>query len=159
MCCRRLLWFLFVSSRRRHTRCALVTGVQTCALPICYLAFPETQTGALSAAFTMCARPPHSDCVIDGDTFYVGAQAIRIADIDTPETHPPRCDYEAELGDRATRRLLELLNDGPLALTPTGSRDDDRYGRKLRVVVRDGRSLGDVIVSEGLARPVTGRRG
>src|SRR3546814_7856269 len=24
----------FVSSRRRHTRCALVTGVQTCALPI-----------------------------------------------------------------------------------------------------------------------------
>src|SRR3546814_6828412 len=27
------LWFFF-SSRRRHTRCALVTGVQTCALPI-----------------------------------------------------------------------------------------------------------------------------
>src|SRR3546814_8924611 len=25
---------LFFSSRRRHTRCALVTGVQTCALPI-----------------------------------------------------------------------------------------------------------------------------
>src|SRR3546814_1481774 len=28
--------FLF-SSRRRHTRCALVTGVQTCALPICFV--------------------------------------------------------------------------------------------------------------------------
>src|SRR3546814_1446210 len=29
------LWcFFFFSSRRRHTRCALVTGVQTCALPI-----------------------------------------------------------------------------------------------------------------------------
>src|SRR3546814_3554538 len=27
----------FFSSRRRHTRCALVTGVQTCALPICLL--------------------------------------------------------------------------------------------------------------------------
>src|SRR3546814_8652526 len=27
--------FFFFSSRRRHTRCALVTGVQTCALPIC----------------------------------------------------------------------------------------------------------------------------
>src|SRR3546814_7938122 len=27
--------FFFYSSRRRHTRCALVTGVQTCALPIC----------------------------------------------------------------------------------------------------------------------------
>src|SRR3546814_721478 len=29
------LVFFFFSSRRRHTRCALVTGVQTCALPIC----------------------------------------------------------------------------------------------------------------------------
>src|SRR3546814_4248209 len=30
-----LCWcFFFFSSRRRHTRCALVTGVQTCALPI-----------------------------------------------------------------------------------------------------------------------------
>src|SRR3546814_10446442 len=26
--------YFFLSSRRRHTRCALVTGVQTCALPI-----------------------------------------------------------------------------------------------------------------------------
>src|SRR3546814_2700121 len=30
LCCR----CFFFSSRRRHTRCALVTGVQTCALPI-----------------------------------------------------------------------------------------------------------------------------
>src|SRR3546814_1686329 len=29
------LVFVFFSSRRRHTSCALVTGVQTCALPIC----------------------------------------------------------------------------------------------------------------------------
>src|SRR3546814_7577166 len=28
------MYFVFFSSRRRHTRCALVTGVQTCALPI-----------------------------------------------------------------------------------------------------------------------------
>src|SRR3546814_1034169 len=28
------MWVFFFSSRRRHTRCALVTGVQTCALPI-----------------------------------------------------------------------------------------------------------------------------
>src|SRR3546814_6759772 len=29
-----VLCLFFFSSRRRHTRCALVTGVQTCALPI-----------------------------------------------------------------------------------------------------------------------------
>src|SRR3546814_8235324 len=28
------MFFFCFSSRRRHTRCALVTGVQTCALPI-----------------------------------------------------------------------------------------------------------------------------
>src|SRR3546814_8317146 len=38
-CCMGVLSFyvlicFFFSSRRRHTRCALVTGVQTCALPI-----------------------------------------------------------------------------------------------------------------------------
>src|SRR3546814_1007334 len=32
-----LFFVFFFSSRRRHTRCALVTGVQTCALPICRL--------------------------------------------------------------------------------------------------------------------------
>src|SRR3546814_9962208 len=36
--------FFFFSSRRRHTRCALVTGVQTCALPI--LAADPTRSGA-----------------------------------------------------------------------------------------------------------------
>src|SRR3546814_3736221 len=40
--------FFFFSSRRRHTRCALVTGVQTCALPI----FIRHRTRAAS-----CANP------------------------------------------------------------------------------------------------------
>src|SRR3546814_4845251 len=31
----KMCYYFFFSSRRRHTRCALVTGVQTCALPIC----------------------------------------------------------------------------------------------------------------------------
>src|SRR3546814_11023843 len=33
----------FFSSRRRHTRCALVTGVQTCALPISYPGLREVK--------------------------------------------------------------------------------------------------------------------
>src|SRR3546814_4707471 len=33
----------FFSSRRRHTRCALVTGVQTCALPISLQHFAATR--------------------------------------------------------------------------------------------------------------------
>src|SRR3546814_3380237 len=37
--------FFFFSSRRRHTRCALVTGVQTCALPISIGPIPGELTG------------------------------------------------------------------------------------------------------------------
>src|SRR3546814_9850860 len=36
-----LILCFFFSSRKRHTRCALVTGVQTCALPISMRAKPE----------------------------------------------------------------------------------------------------------------------
>src|SRR3546814_3482652 len=39
----------FFSSRRRHTRCALVTGVQTCALPIYDVPGPEILDAAVSA--------------------------------------------------------------------------------------------------------------
>src|SRR3546814_19022221 len=37
--------YFFFSSRRRHTRCALVTGVQTCALPIFWLSMTDTTIG------------------------------------------------------------------------------------------------------------------
>src|SRR3546814_9383440 len=42
MCYRASTELFFFSSRRRHTRCALVTGVQTCALPICNVPWVET---------------------------------------------------------------------------------------------------------------------
>ncbi|WP_454858520.1 thermonuclease family protein [Rhizobium binxianense] len=83
---------------------------------------------------------------------------IRVADIDAPETHPPRCEREARLGARATNRLLQLLNHGPFELRAWPGRDEDQYGRKLRVVIRHGRSLGDILVAEGIARTWTGRR-
>src|SRR3546814_19310551 len=40
----------FLSSRRRHTSCALVTGVQTCALPICRRREPSSAESSLLAA-------------------------------------------------------------------------------------------------------------
>src|SRR3546814_7271584 len=41
------------SSRRRHTRCALVTGVQTCALPIC---FEFVAPGRTNLEYASCAE-------------------------------------------------------------------------------------------------------
>src|SRR3546814_9176303 len=69
------LYVLFVcvllSSRRRHTRCALVTGVQTCALPISRLisnrahgALGYSLPGVLGAYF---ARPSAKCVAVMGD--------------------------------------------------------------------------------------------
>jgi micrococcal nuclease len=108
-------------------------------------------------SYPLCSRATRRNCVVDGDTFYTAKDKIRISDIDAPETHPPHCAEEADLGDRATNRLSELLSAGAFELVSAG-RDEDRYGRKLRVVMRDGRSIGDILVSEGIARTWTGRR-
>lgn len=94
--------------------------------------------------------------VIDGDTFWAGSDKVRIADIDTPELEA-RCESEAVLAARATARLRDLLAAGPFLMEAV-ERDEDRYGRKLRIVTRGGRSLGDQLVAEGLARTWTGRR-
>src|SRR3546814_13883823 len=56
------VFIFFFSSRRRHTRCALVTGVQTCALPIsCPLGFDATGACRLGrdgrAALIGCVGP------------------------------------------------------------------------------------------------------
>ena len=113
---------------------------------------------ASTRAFTLCHTGGGTNCVVDGDTIWMDGEKIRVADIDAPETHPPRCEREADLGKRATLRLHELVNAGPFEARLIGDRDTDRYGRKLRVLMRNGRSLGDQLVSEGLARTWGGRR-
>jgi micrococcal nuclease len=109
------------------------------------------------SAFRLCGGRGQSNCVVDGDTIWYGGVKIRLADIDTPEVFSPRCASEAALGRRATERLLALLNAGPFEVVPI-ERDADRYGRKLRILERHGRSLGDILIAEGLARRWDGAR-
>src|SRR3546814_3531591 len=57
---------LFVSSRIRHTRCALVTGVQTCALPIWPgiedLVKPPAETPAIAFVDKMLVIAAEHEC-------------------------------------------------------------------------------------------------
>lgn len=112
---------------------------------------PDRTTHLAGLTFPMCGEGGGRNCVVDGDTFVLNGKAVRVADIDTPEAGNPKCRREAELAARATRRLRELLNAGPLDLVAQ-PRDEDIYGRKLRTVMRDGRSIGDTLIAEGLAR-------
>lgn len=137
---------------------ALILSLLFLASP--HFALAETAPGvALTAAnqYAKCGKAKRINCVVDGDTFWHQGAKIRIADINTPETSRPGCAYEAGLGARATVRLTQLLNAGPFVLKQEG-RDVDYYGRQLRTVTRDGRSLGRILVAEGLAENWTGRR-
>jgi micrococcal nuclease len=117
----------------------------------------EKQDEQHYARFGRCLGPIRGTCVVDGDTFWLDGTKIRIADINTPEISEPKCAAELALGERATERLVMLLNDGGFSLE-TIDRDEDAYGRKLRMVTRAGDSLGQMLVAEGLAERWTGPR-
>src|SRR3546814_17496466 len=65
-----MIGVFFFSSRRRHTRCALVTGVQTCALPICTPGDGRLMVG-IAGGFGASIRAP-------GHAHHNGMQTIRM---------------------------------------------------------------------------------
>ena len=113
---------------------------------------------ATSDSFRICGTFNRSACVIDGDTIDFRGQRIRMIDYDAPEIGEPKCDSERALGHRAKNRLVEILNSGTVEIRMSGTRDVDRFGRKLRLVTVNGRSVGDTLIAEGLAWPWEGRR-
>ena len=119
----------------------------------------EAAADGLRASFALCAGHARQTCVVDGDTLWFEGTKIRVADIDAPEVSRPGCAAEAQMGAAATARFMALLNAGPFTLAPDpASPDTDRYGRALRLVTRDGASLGAVLVDEGLAERWGGPR-
>ncbi len=109
------------------------------------------------ADFSICGRARRINCIVDGDTFWYRGEKIRIADINTPEISRPKCALEKRLGIKAQQRLHNLMNAERFSLVQ-GARNRDRYGRLLRTVKRGGRSLGAILVEEGLAHIWHGRR-
>src|SRR3546814_8628704 len=91
--------FFFFSSRRRHTRCALVTGVQTCALPISAIAANLREAG--DARFQGVAQP----ILLRGvpEQFVAGGR---------PECVRPRSDH-AHLAADDGEQLRQLIDAGP----------------------------------------------
>ena len=126
--------------------------------PIGFLASKPEQ---VDQRFTRCGRRRGQACVIDGDTFKLGDRKVRIIGIDTPETHPARCAEEARLGEAATAKLQDLLNQGPFEMTGRFDGMQDRYGRDLRALSRrrpDGtiQSIAADMRESGLARRYVG---
>ena len=116
-----------------------------------------TGIDANRGSFGICFGPDRYSCVVDGDTIWFEGRKIRIADINTPEISKPGCASEERLGQKAKIRLQALLNQGSFSLQSI-DRDQDQYGRDLRIITRDGESLGEILVAEGLAERWQGYR-
>ncbi|AGB47890.1 micrococcal nuclease-like nuclease [Mesorhizobium australicum WSM2073] len=99
--------------------------------------------------------------ITDGDTIRLNgaAKGTRLVGFNAPESIEPRCDSERDLGRRAKARLKELVAEAKLELKmvpcscPAGTEGTDKcnYGRRCGLLFADGRDVGDVLVSEGLA--------
>jgi endonuclease YncB( thermonuclease family) len=95
---------------------------------------------------------------VDGDTLVQVStgETIRVANIDTAETgERARCGAERRHGELAERRVRELV-ERDVEVQRLGR--TDRYGRTLAYVSVDRRDLGEMLISEHLARPWRGRR-
>src|SRR3546814_9252951 len=71
-----MLLFFFFSSRRRHTRCALVTGVQTCALPISAPASSATADDQIATVLVTARRREESLEKVPTSITALGAQQL-----------------------------------------------------------------------------------
>jgi micrococcal nuclease len=97
--------------------------------------------------------------VVDGDTIKVllngNVQGVRLTGIDTPETVDPRKPVEC-FGKEASLQLKELL-DGTFVRLEADSVGDsvDKYGRLLRYVYLDGRSINLAMIEDGYAYAYT----
>src|SRR3546814_6473877 len=132
----------FFSSRRRHTRCALVTGVQTCALPISWQVahaqapphsasmpgtFPSlaaSMTDTPASTSTESLEPSNSTKVILGIysalTILIHPIAARRSEEHTSQLHAlMRNSYAVfRLKNKKTTRLTSRHNSTPLMSTP-----------------------------------------
>src|SRR3546814_7886182 len=107
-----VLLLFFFSSRRRHTRCALVTGVQTCALPICLaLARGLPLIGVSSFEVAAAAASPDERA---------GRRTLAVLDSKRSEVFMQLFDADlAPLGDPreiALAALATAVSPGPLLL-------------------------------------------
>ncbi len=95
-------------------------------------------------------------CVLDGSTILYAGRKVRLADIDAPAIAEARCDAERSRGGDAKLRLREILNEGDVTLV-SAKGAPGKEGASRHLVVRNGQSIGNRLVREGLARPWTGQ--
>jgi micrococcal nuclease len=93
--------------------------------------------------------------VVDGDTFRMGDERVRLIGVDTPETKKPGSPVEC-FGKKASAFTTKMLDQEEVVLT-LDVEERDRYGRTLAYVKRkrDGFDINRELIKRGYALPLT----
>jgi endonuclease YncB( thermonuclease family) len=93
--------------------------------------------------------------VLNGDILVVDGKHVRLANARTPEQIPAADCWAEALAAKQTTHWVRQLVRGARTVTvrPTGKMDADRRG--ISYVAFDGADLGEVLVAQGMAAPVT----
>jgi endonuclease YncB( thermonuclease family) len=116
-------------------------------------------TGAvLSAPIT-----PDEVRIIDGDTIRIHHQQpdVRLVGFNAPETRRAQCDFERDLGGKATARLRDLVRSTKLDFefvacscrSGTEGTSSCNYGRRCGTLKANGQDVGAILIRENLAVP------
>jgi endonuclease YncB( thermonuclease family) len=103
---------------------------------------------ARAAQFNQCYAAAGPNCVLDGDTIYVGGQRVEIAGMEAPKISDAGCDVERDRGIQAATELALLLNSGPVAV---GAPFRDSTGRTVSKVEVKGRDVALKMVDQNVA--------
>src|SRR3546814_9166500 len=138
--CAFVMLCFFFSSRRRHTRCALVTGVQTCALPI--------SNAKVSAPQTIWAKAGVSREQFGAEALECGLQGLALKIDNSEEVKTlARASEQLDALDTSARAAL-IQDNAPNAAARNAAeqqtviaatRPDEQYARikeKMFTVVR-----------------------
>jgi endonuclease YncB( thermonuclease family) len=108
-----------------------------------------------SLRFGQCYNASGPDCVVDGDTIYLGGQKVEIAGMQTAKIQGASCDDERNRGIDAALQLATILNKGKVTL---GGSVRDPDGALRQTVDVDGQDVSTAMIGAGAARSPDGDR-
>ncbi|WHO39635.1 nuclease [Sphingobium sp. AP49] len=103
----------------------------------------------ISTRFAACDEMDGQACILSADSYAYQGRRYHLADISAPHVEGARCPAEADQARRGRTALQAMLNGGPFeARADTADTDPG-----ARLLMRDGVSLGQLMILKGYARP------